>query len=678
MATAMKTNNQTTTTVNMAPLLFILSRLKKDANQNLGENEKLKGELNSKIDKIIRGTDVITTTENVNELAGIISKSSELRNDSGIGVMAKRIELEAKKLIERYPKEIEELRKKDFEENFDKELVERNPNLDQTQLKDAREYRDLVAKDSFKESVIDGQQNEALEVNKEFGSGKLANAWTDCKTTMNVLQKSPEEFKKIKETYNSLKGKLDGVNLPTGSKEARSFERVMSVLNNPNADDLFSKTRKYLGWADRVDKLTGGWLNKTVTDAGVKVFEKIGNQAIQEFTTNALGQMAEHGFQQGFSNVLNGILSGGVQATATTTASGVGTGVAVGGTAAATTSGTVAVGAAGAAGVAGTAAATGAGAAAGGVAVVGGAAVSATGIGAIVVAAVAVLGAAKKIGDTIVEKLGISSKKFLEENFGKVGGFFIKTATMMVAVPAAIIGAITATTVGPIIIAVIIGLFGYQMFQSGLVSSLVPPKGATSTTSTTVDIPVAAGENNDITNIPETSATCVYGPITLPTFSLANVSRPDLIRVAYSLVGKVHYWFGGTYYQFGADPTWGQYKYDKHSLNKPKGLDCSGFVTWAYYQVTGRQISGNTSDMNFRAHSGEWQIIDKNNLKIGDIGFRRRPSGAQHVGIYIGENSKGENLFVHAGDTDGCILVNTVSYAPFQEFYRPNVKFSDD
>lgn len=655
----MATDNNITKT-EMASLSLDIGRLKEEIGNVFGDDEKSKGKFISEIEAFIKDPRIETKRSGVDRLEKILSSNKNLGNNTYVQMTAKKFYLTVDKIIEQHAGEVKELREDNFKNNFDKELTEKNPSLTENQLSQAREYRNLVAKDSFNKSIIDGQQNAALENNDPvFGPGKLENAWMDLKTTVNFLQKSPEEIKSIKEKYNSLKGKLDGVDLPSGSKEARSFERMMSVLNNPNADDLFSKTKKYLGWADRVDKLTGGWLNKTVTDAGVKVFEKIGNQAIQEFATNALGQMAEQGFQKGFSTVLNGILSGGVKAATTTTASGIG-GAAAGGTVAA--------------GAAGTAAATGAGAVAGGAAVAGGVAVSATGVGAIVVAAIAVLGAAKKVGNKIAEKLGISSKKFLEENFGKVGGFFIKAATMMVAVPAAIIGAITATTVGPIIIAVVVGLFVYQIFQGSLVSSLVPPKGATSTTAV---IPGTAS-GNDITNITETSATCVYGPINVPVIG-STFRRQDVVNVAYSLVGKVHYFWAGTYYQIGADPRWGQYATDGKGLYKPRGLDCSGFVGWVYFQLTKNYLGGSTRELIAKATSGAdgWSAIDllanPSAIKVGDVVWR-----TGHVGIYIGKNSQGQNVYIHAGDSSGCILVNTSSYKAFTQIIRTNVKFIDD
>lgn len=606
MATATKINNQITI-VNTAPLLAALRLLEKEVGQELEQGNDISGELDSKINSILREDNVETVKEKVDDLSNIISKSS-IKNGTEIGVLAKKIEIATEKLIAEYPKEVEELKQESFKTDFDKELKEKNPNLNEDQIKSASEYRDLVAKNSFKESIIDGQQNEALEKNSQFGPGKLENGWTDLKTTVNFLQKSPEEIKNIKEKYNSLKGKLEGINLPNGSKEARSFERMMSVFNNPNTDDLFSRTKKYLGWTDRVDKLTGGWLNKTVTDAGLKVVEKIGNQAIQEFATNALGTIAEQGFQKGFTTVLNGVLSGGVQATATTAGTAAATGAAATGTAAAAT----ATGAA----ATGTAAATGAAAASATVPVVGW----------IVAAAIVVLGAAKKIGNTIAEKLGISTKAFFEENFGKVGGFFVKAAMGIVAIPATLIGAISGITFGPIIIAVIVGLFGYQLFQGGLVSSLVPPKGATNTA--TVEIPVASGGN-----------------IILPP-TTGSVDGQKIVTMARSLIGNVCYYFGGGHDRLvsGVDPRWGKQVGKDEKGRSIYGLDCSGFVAWVFHQYGILNTTASARDIIFSLPSSK-RFTDPNLLQIGDIGFSSSP---EHIGIYSGRNSQGQPLWIHS------------------------------
>lgn len=442
-----KTNvkEETVEIVNLAPLLLVLDRFKKESSKSLGENKDLKDELSSKIDSIIKEKEVKTVGEKVDDLVEIISKSPEIENGSQVGIMAKKIELEAEEIIKQYPKEVESLRKEEFINEFEKQAKEINPNLDEKQLKDLSDYGKLIAENSFEENILDGSKNEALEANKRiFSPGKLENAWTDLRQTVNFLQKSPEEIKNVKEKYNNLRENLRKVKIPDNFREVRSFEKVMSAFDNPDNDQLFSRTKKYLGWADRVDKLTGGWLNKTVTEAGLKYAGKIGNQAVQEFAKNSLNVVAKEGFQKGFNTVLSGILKGGVKVGTTAAKSAAATGAAAGGAAAAT------------------------------------GATAATGVGLPVAAVMAAIQAAiflKKQVGKIAEKLGISAKRFFEENFGKVGGKVMGGITTLIALPTVLIGSLSVAFLGPILAIVLGGMFVYQMFQGSLVSSLVPPKG---------------------------------------------------------------------------------------------------------------------------------------------------------------------------------------------------------
>ena len=69
--------------------------------------------------------------------------------------------------------------------------------------------------------------------------------------------------------------------------------------------------------------------------------------------------------------------------------------------------------------------------------------------------------------------------------------------------------------------------------------------------------------------------------------------RKAVIRVACSLVGKVNYFWGGKSLELGWDNRWGQLEKVWAAGNSttgtycPFGLDCSGFVDWVFYNVTG-------------------------------------------------------------------------------------------
>ncbi|MFA6359000.1 MAG: NlpC/P60 family protein, partial [Candidatus Omnitrophota bacterium] len=435
----------------------------------------------------------------------------------------------------------------------------------------------------------------------------------------------------------SIKGGLKNVNLPGNIKETRSFENVISGFNDQGVSNLFSKTQGYLGWYRRVDKLTGGWLNKTISGTGQKLVSKIGNQAVGEFAKNSLGVVAEQGFQKGISTVLSGILSSGVKAVATT----------------------------------GTTAAAGVATAAGAVAV------SATGIGAIVVAVVAAAKVLKNAVSKIAEKLGIGIKKGLEENFGKIGGAIIGGGMFVLGLPFLLIGAISAAVVGPILLLVLGGLFGYQMLLGNSVSSLVPPQGETESS--------VIQPFNGI----YISST---GNIVIPTYPAGQqVTGQMVVDMASSLVNKVCYYYGGGHGGFysepikGIDINWGQKTYTTDSGtytfgNDTKfgtevsryiyGLDCSGFVGWVYSQFGINITSGADSEY----YSAKMRFSDPNQLQLGDLGL---VDNLDHIGIFVGRDSSGNTLWIHSGSggyLDICGgqpgFVKITTYSDFVKYAR--------
>ena len=647
--TAMKIGTEDIEVVNMAPLLLALDKLKKEINQDVGGDEKLKGELGLKIESIIKEKEVKTVGEKVSDLAQIISKSPEIANGNEIGVVAKKIELATEELVRRYPGEVEELKKEDFKKDFEEEGKNLNPNLDEEQLNNLKDYAELVAENSFGENILDDQKNEALEANKDFGPGKLENSWSDLKQVVNFLQKSPEDIKNVKEKYNSIKDKLKGVNLPSNLKEARSFEKIVSSLSNPYVDGLFSKTKNYLGWADRVDKLTGGWLNKTVAKAGQKFVNKIGNQAIQDFAKNGLEKIASEGFEKGFTNILKGVLEGGIKTTAST-----GGGAAVTGAAGTAVSGAAESAVASAVAAGGTSASG---------AVVGSAAAASGVTTAGVTGGMAIGGATAgaAAGGTAV---------------GVAGG----VATGGAAVGGTAVAAPAVGVIAIIVVVVVLGLFIYQLFQGSTVSSLVPPKGAVNYTDEESD------ENNSYT-----PGEPNYWNINVPRVPV-NFTRQDLLNVAFSLRKKVTYFWAGEWNHYGNNPDWGivkKYVYCGDSTDHftcgtwvLDGLDCSGYILWLYYQLTGTAISGHYSGaMLAKAERREWQFIEPANLKAGDIAYRRG-----HVAIFIGLTPEGNKLFIHSYTSKWPIDItsDTTRYegkpatAPFTHYLRPNIKFYDD
>lgn len=98
----------------------------------------------------------------------------------------------------------------------------------------------------------------------------------------------------------------------------------------------------------------------------------------------------------------------------------------------------------------------------------------------------------------------------------------------------------------------------------------------------------------------------------------------------------------------------------------PYGLDCSGFVDWAYWTALNYRIGYSTREQ--WANSNE---ITAEELLPGDLGFLCTPSDpmVNHVGMYIGKNDDGEMMWLHCFSGSG---VN-ISSPEFIYYRRPNI-----
>lgn len=154
-----------------------------------------------------------------------------------------------------------------------------------------------------------------------------------------------------------------------------------------------------------------------------------------------------------------------------------------------------------------------------------------------------------------------------------------------------------------------------------------------------------------------------YEPLTQEEIDAARAAAPietpqreAAVEAGLTLLGKVHYFWGGKSDALVWDPDWGTPRKvtsegsESSGTIKPYGLDCSGFVAWCYAQ------QGLTAaEVEERVGHGTWNQWDRSakikwkDLRVGDWAFQNEypTDKGNHIGICIGFDEKGRPLFVH-------------------------------
>lgn len=154
-----------------------------------------------------------------------------------------------------------------------------------------------------------------------------------------------------------------------------------------------------------------------------------------------------------------------------------------------------------------------------------------------------------------------------------------------------------------------------------------------------------------------------------------NAKQEKIVSSAVSLAGRVHYFWGGKYYKLGEDPEWGTPKTvtsegsSTTGTVRPYGLDCSGYVTWAYAQagVSASEIGDGTW--------AQWHSSNEirfRELRPGDLVFQNSypESRGNHVGLCIGFLD-GAPVIAHCSAAYDNVVV-TAGAEGFRYARRPN------
>lgn len=144
-----------------------------------------------------------------------------------------------------------------------------------------------------------------------------------------------------------------------------------------------------------------------------------------------------------------------------------------------------------------------------------------------------------------------------------------------------------------------------------------------------------------------------------------SMERRMVVTYALALVDKVDYFWGGKSLVLGWDDRWGELTEvtaegsDTTGTEQPYGLDCSGFVDWAFYNASGGAYvigqGGGAMEQHINCVDIEWDEVQP-----GDLLFYPED---EHVGIAAGRDWLGRLLVVHcAAGTDGVAISHRTGF----------------
>lgn len=139
-----------------------------------------------------------------------------------------------------------------------------------------------------------------------------------------------------------------------------------------------------------------------------------------------------------------------------------------------------------------------------------------------------------------------------------------------------------------------------------------------------------------------------------------SMERRMVVTYALALVDKVDYFWGGKSLVLGWDNRWGELTEvtaegsDTTGTEQPYGLDCSGFVDWAFYNASGGEYvigqGGGAMEQHANCVDIEWDEVQP-----GDLLFYPED---EHVGIATGRDWLGRLLVVHCASGTGGVAIS--------------------
>lgn len=137
--------------------------------------------------------------------------------------------------------------------------------------------------------------------------------------------------------------------------------------------------------------------------------------------------------------------------------------------------------------------------------------------------------------------------------------------------------------------------------------------------------------------------------------------RRAVVETACKLVGKLNYFWGGKSLTIGWDPRWGTLQMvtvpgnSTSGTYRPYGMDCSGFVDWVFYNISGGEyVLGHGGGAH--AQHTYCDPISWDEALPGDLVFYPEDS---HVGIVGGRDENGDLLIIHCAYSQNNVVITS-------------------
>ncbi|AFV01069.1 MULTISPECIES: NlpC/P60 family protein [unclassified Dehalobacter] len=147
--------------------------------------------------------------------------------------------------------------------------------------------------------------------------------------------------------------------------------------------------------------------------------------------------------------------------------------------------------------------------------------------------------------------------------------------------------------------------------------------------------------------------------------------RKNTVLAAYSLLGKVNYFWGGKSTVIGWDSRWGTLTKvtaegsPTTGTVRPFGLDCSGYVAWVFANATENSDVADRIGFGTSSQYTACTAVSWNQAQPGDLAFY---SNLSHVGIVVGKQN-GDLLIANCNAGENNVAVTSVSGSSSSGFY---------